>query len=177
MSEIKDASGEVVFLIVDDDLTVYRNITITEGVAEEAGYPAGYFDGIVLKAGTYKLIDGASGLESVDPETWDKLNDMTKALVDVEGWIELTSEVTVRSYKSVKIGEENYNISEKLTESFNNVTGDTYSFEYTLSGLYKGIDHFIRYENRSVFPEEVTYTIIGGEYEGNYTTEIASSEP
>lgn len=159
---IKDASGNTVYTIVDDELTVYRDLSASQ------------FPGVVLKAGTYKVYNGGK-LEGVEEDEMDKINDMVYFLIESNGWIDSSSEITIRKYENVEIGKTFYNVTVKLTESY--AEEDIYSYEYTLSGLYNRIDHFIRYENRSVFPEEVTYTIIGGEYEGNYTTEIASSEP
>ena len=156
---IKDASGNTVYTIVGDELTVYRDISAPE------------FPGVVLKAGSYKVYDGGK-LEGVEPDEMDRLNDMVEFLMETNGWIDSSSETTIRKYENVEIGDTIYNITMKLIESY--FEEDIYSYEYTLSASYKGIDHFIRYENWSVFPEKVTYTIIGGEYEGNYTTEIAS---
>ena len=156
---IKDASGNTVYTIVGDDLTVYRDLSSPE------------FPGVVLKTGTYKVYDGGK-LEGVEPDEMDRINDMVEFLIETNGWIDSSSEIIIRKYENVEIGEIFYNVTVKLTESY--FEEDIFSYEYTLSGLYKGIDHFIRYENRSVFPEEVTYTIIGGEYEGNYTTEVTS---
>ena len=156
---IKDASGNTVYTIVGDELTVYRDISAPE------------FPGVVLKAGSYKVYDGGK-LEGVEPDEMDRLNDMVEFLMETNGWIDSSSETTIRKYENMEIGDTIYNITMKLIESY--FEEDIYSYEYTLSASYNGIDHFIRYENRSVFPEKVTYTIIGGEYEGNYTTEIAS---
>lgn len=156
---IKDASGNTVYTIVGDDLTVYRDLSSPE------------FPGVVLKTGTYKVYDGGK-LEGVEPDEMDRINDMVEFLIETNGWIDSSSEITIRKYENVEIGETFYNVTVKLTESY--FEEDIYSYEYTLNAPYNGIDHFIRYENRSVFPEEVIYTIIGGEYEGNYTTEIAS---
>ena len=170
-TEMVDDAGETVYAIVDDTLIIYRDITAPAEIPDS--YPEGYFDGVVLKPGTYKL-DSSGSIEGIDLETNDKLIEITELLDEIEGWILTTVNIITENYADVTVGSDSYVVTVKSTES---LSDDVYAYEYTLNAPYNGIDHFIRYEKQSVFSTEVAYTIIGGEYDGNYSDETAVEAP
>ena len=173
-----DRSGQIVYVYAGDEevMNVYKDVYAPSDIP--SSIPEGYFDGVVIKAGEYKLSDGGYP-EGFEPDTLEKMTDLLNLLITIGDIVVSGADVQTVVFENVEIDSDKYDITLKATHVSDGSSSAVISYEYVLNAAYKGIDHFIRYRVYDSISgsTEITYTVIGGEYAGNYTDEVAGQEP
>ena len=173
-----DRSGQIVYAGDEEVMNVYKDLHAPSDIPSSIPIPEGYFDGVVIKAGEYKLSDGGYP-EGFEPDTLEKMTALLNLLRAIGDIVVSGADVQTVVLENVEIDSGKYDITLKATHVSDGSSSDVISYEYVLNAAYKGIDHFIRYRVYDSISgsTEITYTVIGGEYAGNYTDEVAGQEP
>lgn len=173
-----DRSGQIVYAGDEEVMNVYKDLHAPSDIPSSIPIPEGYFDGVVIKAGEYKLSDGGYP-EGFEPDTLEKMTALLNLLRAIGDIVVSGADVQTVVLENVEIDSGKYDITLKATHVSDGSSSDVISYEYVLNAAYKGIDHFIRYRVYDSISgsTEITYTVIGGEYAGNYTDEVTGQEP